>query len=178
MDQPFRIEPPHLVQAADADGLHSQPWAEHHQSVADRLTELTAHLGVGVTDGSDAVAGHVGEYLSAVSSGSVSLANGTTADIATLVLTAGDWDVSGNIIINPTGATSVVSASVSTTSATLGPIATRVAGTSVPTQFRLGTGGDPRINVTAATTVYLVAQCFFSSGTTTATGAIWARRQR
>ncbi|CAN5462726.1 hypothetical protein BH20VER3_BH20VER3_00940 [soil metagenome] len=49
----------------------------------------------GVTDGSNAAAGKVGEYLSSVvASGSgVSLTSGAVANITSLALTAGDWDV-------------------------------------------------------------------------------------
>ena len=158
---------------------HSQAWTEYHQSVADRLAAnatALAKAGTGVVDGSNAAAGQIGEYLSA-SSGSVSLSNGTTTDIVTLALTPGDWDVEGNVTFTPTGAVSYAACSVSTVSASIGGLATRVPGASATTQIRIGTGGAVRISVSAAATAYLTAQSAFA-GSMTATGAIRARRVR
>ena len=63
----------------------------------------------GVTDGNDAAAGQVGEYVTASGSG-VGLANGTPANVATLTLAAGDWDVSGNAQFVATGVAGRVTA--------------------------------------------------------------------
>ena len=49
----------------------------------------------GVTDGSNAAPGQVGEYL--VDSGSLSVAFGAWARVGALALTAGDWDCSAYI---------------------------------------------------------------------------------
>ena len=59
----------------------------------------------GVTNGSNAAAGNVGEYLAAtVASGAaVALTSGGNRDIASLALTAGDWDVDGMIAVTNSG---------------------------------------------------------------------------
>ncbi|HEY2596070.1 MAG TPA: hypothetical protein VGK33_19430, partial [Chloroflexota bacterium] len=69
---------------------HSQAWGAYYQDIADRLNVA----GKGVTDGSDATPGNIGEVLTASNSG-VALSSNTQANVATLNLTAGDWDVSG-----------------------------------------------------------------------------------
>jgi hypothetical protein len=174
--QPPFYDPP-IVDAATGQ-QHSQAWTEYHQSVADQLALMAAKAGVGVTDGSDAAAGQVGEYLTASSSGSVTPASGDVNDIATLPLTAGDWDVAGNVVFTPTAGVTYAAASVSTVSHALGPIATRTPGAGAATQMRIGTGGSLRVSVAAPTTVYLTAQAGFSSGAMTVTGQVWARRAR
>ena len=93
MGQPKDIAPPIAQTPLLAGGdQHSQPWAEFYQSIADRLNAV----GTGVTDGSDAAAGHVGEYLVASATG-VALVSNNVANVVSLDLTAGDWDVSGNV---------------------------------------------------------------------------------
>ena len=158
---------------------HSQAWTEYHQSVADQLATLSATVRAsqGVTNGSDATAGQIGEYLSAASSGAVTPSSGATNNIATLSLTAGDWDVEGNAIFNPTAGVTYAACSVSTASGSIGPVATRVPGAASATQLRIGTGGSLRVSVAADTTVYLTAQTAFS-GSMSVTGVIWARRTR
>lgn len=49
----------------------------------------------GVTDGSNANPGQVGEYLQATSSAAIGIASGTVQTLAQLSLPAGDWDVEG-----------------------------------------------------------------------------------
>lgn len=155
---------------------HSQAWTEYHQSVADQLAKQAANAGV--ADGSDATAGQIGEYLTA-SAGSVGLSSGTIANIVTLALTPGDWDVEGNVVFDPTGAVTFVAASVSVASATFGAHSTANAGTlGTALQHRIGTGGSTRVTSNSPLTAYLVAQCLFSTGAMNATGSIWARRVR
>jgi len=179
VDPPFYDAP--IVETLVGGQQHSQAWTEYHQSLSDQVNDLAivaATKNKGVTDGSDAVAGDIGEYLFTPSGASVGLSNGSVQNICSLDLTPGDWDVSGNIIFNPTGAVTYAAASCSTASVTLNVIAARVGGSSAANQLRLGTGGDQRINVSADTTVYLVAQCGFTSGSVSATGMLWARRTR
>jgi len=173
---PITPRPPANEAPLREDGQHTHAWIAYHDGVADRLRDLSRRMGI--TDGSDAAAGELGEYLSASSSGTVGLANGTVTDIATLALTAGDWSVEGNVVFAPTGTVTYAQASVNVVSATSGSIVTRVAGATAATQLRLGTGGAVRINVTTPVTAYLVAQCGFTSGAVSADGIIWARRVR
>ena len=68
--QPPTNDPP----ITEAGGQHSQAWAGYFQGVADQLATLQAKVRKGVTDGSDAAAGDIGEYLTATS-GAVPLTN-------------------------------------------------------------------------------------------------------
>jgi hypothetical protein len=79
----------------------------------------------GVTDGSNAPAGMVGEYMSKtiLAANAVAATTGVVVNVTSLSLSAGDWDVQGQIWIAPTGtraATNVTGLAVwvSSTSAT------------------------------------------------------------
>lgn len=142
----------------------------------------------GVTDASNAAAGMVGEQLAVSQATAVALTSNVTANIATLALTPGDWSVSGVVIFAATGgAPTALGAAISATSATLPTPAQIAAGTGNMTQYRLSfTNGQSqtmqagiiRMNVSANTNVYLVAQGTFGGGTYTATGYVSARRVR
>ena len=122
---------------------------------------------VGRTNGVAAAAGTIGEFLTAQASATV---NNTVSNLVTLVIPAGDWDVTGSVYGAST--TSLVSG-LSTTSATLpaapysfyidNNIAITLAST-VPTI---------RINSNTSTTLYLAV---LSGSSTTGTGVIEARR--
>jgi hypothetical protein len=141
----------------------------------------------GVTDGSNAAAGDVGEYLSIVG-GSVSLSTGVQANATSLTLTAGDWEMGGSISVQTSGITpsvTVLMAGLNTTSATLPAAITNRARSDYNPAFA-GASSTPfaaaipiqRFNVTASTIVYLVGQGTFSAGSLTMQGAMWARRVR
>lgn len=137
---------------------------------------------VGTTTNNNANAGSVGEYTSA-SSSSTSIANNTATNITSVSLTAGDWDVSGVILFAPqTGATATAFfGSISTTSATLGPLGQTYQIT--PVSITAGNGlitpaPVTRVSIAATTTVYLVGYSTFSGGTVNTTGFIRARRVR
>jgi hypothetical protein len=144
----------------------------------------------GWTDGSNAAAGNVGEQVSASVTTPVTLTTGVTANVATLPLAAGDWSVSGVVIFNEAANTvpTALAAAIATSSATLPTPAQVAAGTGNMTQYNMTFTKGPinqfmqtgisRINVAAATTVYLVAQAAFSTAGLTATGYISARRVR
>lgn len=132
----------------------------------------------GVTDGSSAAAGDVGEVKSATSSSSVTLTSQTSANLVSLSLSAGDWEINGTILFSGSSpAWTSLLASINTTSATIAPF---------PNKFQLSmafTSVDQaiplirrRLNVSSTTTVYLVGQAAFSSGTANAQGYIEARR--
>jgi len=145
---------------------------------------------VGTTTNDDANAGIVGQYVTASIpfSSAVSLTTGTTANVTELTsLAAGDWDVWGEILMSGT-ATSVADSNVaiSLTTATmpgepsvgLARTADSSLGSFAATGARRLTTGVARISIASATTVYLVASCVFSGGTSTVSGAIKARRVR
>ena len=169
--QPHKLEPPIGEAPLDpATGAHSQVWTDFYQGLADRLLKLNAASGV--VDGSDAVAGQIGEYMTASASG-VGLTNNVPANVVSLDLTAGDWDVAGNAQISSPGGTRNIFG------AGLDGIDTMIAAT-FPTTGTTVNGINAalrRYNVTATTTVWLQAMGSFS-GSATASGTIRARRMR
>ncbi len=143
-----------------------------------------ANTTTGVTDGSDAAAGDIGEFVTAtLASGSaVSLTSGTTANVTSISLTPGDWDVWGQVALHP-AATTVVGNSSSGTSVTSATI--DVQGTFDTDTYQVTSTVDlvkgapvRRLNITATTTVYLVTNTTFTTSTCTAYGVINARRVR
>lgn len=156
-------------------GQHSQAWGEFFQKNSDLLNELTKGMrlvGIGITDGSDADPGHIGEVLTA--SGSVSLSAFSMATVATLSLTAGDWDVVGQVTFNITGSTASRFGVGFDGGFTTQMIVTVPTGSGV---WQLS-GGPVRRNVTATTSVALSALCGFSGGAVSADGFVRARRMR
>lgn len=151
---------------------------------------ITPSAGItGVTDGSSATAGNVGEVISSgIAVGSaVSLTTATPANVTSITLTAGDWDVHGLVVFNtaPTTTVASVDSAISLTSATLPTSAENINESRMSMEASFTTGGDPRfptgtarINVATTTTVYLVAQMIFGTSTSAAYGNIWARRVR
>lgn len=143
---------------------------------------------VGVTDASSAAAGSVGEVISSVIlvGSAVSLTSTVTANVTSISLTAGDWDVTGEVWLNPAGTTvtAYALAGITTTSATMPTVP--ATNTSTSQVFVPATASDnpvipvspARINVSGTTTVYLVGSASFSVSTNGAYGKIIARRRR
>jgi len=130
-------------------------------------------------------AGFVGEYKSSiVLVGSAAVANSNTnTDITTLSLTAGDWDVWGEIWVSPTNAATKVVGWINTASVT-NP-ATPGDGTSHAgpftdldftgnTQFALA---PCQALLSATTTYYLGANAILTAGTANLYGKLCARRR-
>lgn len=168
-------------------------------SVATSLTNLgvtsvgTAAVGQvpGVITNSNASAGNVGEYLSTIVllGAAVPLTSATGKTIATLSLTAGDWDIWGEVWLTGGGTTvvSIVQCSIFTTLNTV---------TTVPTDFSAanyfygstsalaGVGpptfpvGPTRMALSATTPVYLNVLANFATSTLSGYGKICARRRR
>jgi hypothetical protein len=141
----------------------------------------------GTVAADNTASGVVGEFISATQPTATSLTTATSLNLATLALTPGDWDVWGQMIFTPSAAPTSLSAAVGTTSATLPTTAQLAAGTGAMTQMRLSytsaqvqtiQTGMTRVNVSATTNVFLLAQATFASGTVTAQGFISARRAR
>jgi hypothetical protein len=167
-----RMAPPFNAEALNnTTGGYADIWEAHHQSIADTLNSIINTDLKGVTDGSEAAAGDVGEYLT-VTSGSVALSNTTLANVVSLNLTAGDWDVQGNVTFAAgSGTHTFFGAGIGVldtfTSSTFPSAALNQAITTVTRRY----------NVAATTTVWLVAEAGFG-GTMTATGTVRARRMR
>lgn len=144
---------------------------------------------VGTTTNNNADAGVVGEVISAsVASGSaISLTSTVPANVTSISLTAGDWDVFGQVAITGTASSLTRQrGGVSVTSATF-PLASDTNGAESDQRATSGypsiagpnmSTGTARISLSATTTVYLVAQAGFSGGTSNAHGRIIARRRR
>lgn len=143
---------------------------------------------VGTQTNDNATAGFVGEVISSlVPFGSaVALTTSITADVTSISLTAGDWDVSGLLAFSPGGGTlaSSYAGGISLTSATFGALALtepRTAfngmsyGAGAPQTFNTGMA---RISLAATTTVYLIASASFTVSTNSVYGFIIARRVR
>ena len=136
---------------------------------------------LGASTNSSAPSGYVGEVISSVivSGSAVSFTTATPRNITSISLTAGDWDVWGNVyfIGSTTNMTSVF-LWISSTSATvpdpsvynaLNPIANAAVGLNAPAlTFQLS----------GTTTIYLSAEANFATGTATGCGGIYARRRR
>ena len=178
---PRALEPPFLdpvMQEHSGGQQHSHAWTDYHQRVADKLQVLHA----GVVDGSDAEAGDVGEYM-AVASGPVALASNTPADVVTLSLTAGDWDVRGEVAFGTSfvffeAYTWIGLASATMTSSGMSSIKLVSSGDVVGMGNSAFQAGPVRFSVSATTVVRLGAQARFTSGATNAVGVISARRMR
>lgn len=141
----------------------------------------------GVTTNSSAPTGYIGEYVeSTVALGAaVSLTTGVVTNITSISLTAGDWDVSGVVIMDSGVTTNVtrVMGGISSTSATADVTKgyySHIHSGYVPGsgQFRAMPLNTSRFSLSGTTTIYLVALADFTVSTCTAYGTISARRVR
>lgn len=139
----------------------------------------------GTNTNDSAAAGNVGEYIeSVVAQGSaVALTTNTGANITSISLTAGDWNVFGDIGFSPAGGATLTRmlGGVNSVSATT---PTRPAGGVFDflgistTSGWCSPVGVSRVSISATTTYYLTALAVFGSGTCGAYGIIAARRAR
>lgn len=143
---------------------------------------------LGTNDATVATAGNVGELISStIASGSaVSLSNNSPANLTSISVTAGDWDVSCNLIFVDTGTTvvSYLLGSISTTTGTVSttpgqytvyPISTAGAANTLITSVGMWIGPlDAALS--APTTYFCVAQGGFTVSTLTVYGILRARR--
>lgn len=135
----------------------------------------------GCSNASNSPAGAVGEIISStvLAASPVSLTSTVNVDITSISLTAGDWDVYGNISYNPPGVASVCFGWANTSSATTPDLALT---NNVVTGVVVNRWGFNipflRVNASGAQTVYLTASATFASGSAAAYGSIFARRRR
>jgi hypothetical protein len=134
----------------------------------------------GNTSASNAPAGYVGEFVSSViaSTSSVSLTTNIIANATSINLSAGDWNVWGNLNFTCGSSATGIYGWASAISATLPDkslynswslLGAGVFGFNIPEQ---------RFNISGATTIYLSVIASFSTSTTTVCGGIYARRVR
>ena len=141
---------------------------------------------IGTTTNDNAAAGSVGDFQSSlVTSGSpVTATNNTAIDITSKSLTAGDWDVWGNVNMVTAGTNPTIFIGwLSQTSATL-PDQSLYAGiqaSATTVAIAAGTGfAAPgiRVSIASTQTVYLSTYCSNSVGNSTVCGNLYARRRR
>lgn len=137
----------------------------------------------------NAAAGTLGEYIESdiVQGSAVALTSGATANVTSIALTPGDFDVWGNIVFAPAAGTvpTVFIGAIDTTSATL-PVAPAKGAFSAMRDnsgFPAGANcvlpiGMRRLSVVGGATAYLLANSTFTVSTMTAYGIIFARRVR
>lgn len=136
---------------------------------------------VGTTTNNNASSGYVGQFISSVvlEASAVNLTNNVIKNITTISLTAGDWDVWGNVTIIP-GAADLTAALgwISLTSAT---VPDRANFNAIYPGASAGFAGLScpyiRFSLSGTTTVYLSCDQTFVT-TATACGGIYARRAR
>lgn len=150
---------------------------------ASGLITPSSTVGIKGTAASDnAQAGSVGEYVTS-SGSSVPITTNVAANIASISLTAGDWDVTGLVLFKPSSATTgQLQAGVSTASATYDATVGRYATVQYSSAAISGNSTfilpTTRYSLAATTTVYMVASSLFSGGTMSVDGIIRARRVR
>lgn len=141
----------------------------------------------GTTTGGNAVAGTLGEELSSevLVGDAVALVSGTPKTVTSLALTAGDWDLTGVVTYVAAATTSItrLSQSISTTTNTHGNNKQRKQVKSaavVPgaTDTPIMDTPTVRVNISATTTYYLIADATFTVDTLSAYGYLRARRVR
>ena len=190
--------PPHTYQCSLAQILGSVPqlnvsqvWTAS-QNFTGGLSASGAAVLVGVSQApgtatnDNASTGNLGEFVtsSVTCTTATGLTSGTSANVTSISLTAGDWDVWGVGGIDPAGSTTTTKSQVgiNTTSATL-PAAGASgyvvwSGSVAGTNLNLLTPGPVRVSLASAGSVYLVVQGTFTASTAGPCGAISARRVR
>lgn len=177
-----------LISAYDVDGAAYQTFITL-TSADNPSCVLSGCRIVGTTTNDSATAGDVGEYVSStvVVGSKVSLTDDTPANITSISLSAGDWDVWINGYLDGSGSFFDARVCISTSSATLDTTPGRF-GWFTENSSVFGNGADVsvdagpvRLSLGSTTTVYFVAQANFDSGggaTCSAYGIIQARRVR
>jgi hypothetical protein len=143
-------------------------------------------LGTALND--NATAGNVGEFISAtLNQGSaIGITSATATTLTSIALTAGDWDLWGQVNYIPAGTTSIanVNATVNTSTNTFnfanGFFSSFTFPAFVPGNFVSHTisVGPIRVSLSGSATYFLIAQASFTVSTCTAFGNIQARRVR
>lgn len=159
------------------------------QQVSAALTnpDITKPNIIGTATNDNAAAGSVGQITEStvLAGAAVALTSNVAANITSISLTAGDWDVWGNIAFAAASSTTVsqITGCINTTSATV-PTVPNGGGvmtfqlTFTPSVTQTMPVGMMRISVASTTTVYLVGLATFAVSTMGAYGYIGARRRR
>lgn len=133
----------------------------------------------GTTTNDNANAGSWGEYVTA-SFASVALTSGVNNNPTSISLTAGDWDIDGGVVITAsTNNMTNITGGITTTAGSL-PAPGYYWNVQQSTGFLAYSAALPhqRLSLTATTTVYVILNVTFASGTAATSGIIRARRVR
>lgn len=159
----------------------------------DGSGNISAAIGlIGTSTNNNATAGYVGEFITSGVGISTSMTSGAWANITSISLPAGDWDVWGNVGWGPALTTTVqyLYASITTVSGTgstnnngagnTGTIMGFTAVGNVFPQFGNPTQsvGVTRMTLATTTTIYLEGLATFGTSTLSSGGFIAARRVR
>jgi hypothetical protein len=136
---------------------------------------------VGVTNGSNAAAGDVGELISSVipNSSSVAITSGATVNLTSISLTAGNWSIRGNIVVQAITTLSEIDVWISSTSASIPDTSLRniIATNAAAVPFLSSNAPPFSISVSSTTPIYLTAYAA-GTGTLSMRGGIFATRIR
>lgn len=169
----------------DGDSSFTTDGSGNVTAVSVAFSDNTAGI-LGTTTNDDAGSGYVGEIIeSTVLVGSaVAMVSNTAKTITSISLTAGDWDVWGNVCLNPAGGTVIqaIEAAINTTTDASptppnGGAVSNISGLSTTSTISIASG-VMRLSLSGTTTVYLIGQSAFTVSTMTGFGYIGARRVR
>jgi hypothetical protein len=163
-----------------SDGTSSQ-WVPSVNQLGGNFQPLT-----GVTDGSDAGAGNVGEVISTVvPSPGITLTGSTVTNAMSLPIPPGDWDVQADVWFAIGGGATSIQANISPTSAGI-PTAPSVGSSRNVAYATYPAAAQPllplgpcRASSAGGTTMYIVCSAGGQTGASaTVFGRIWGRRVR
>ena len=143
---------------------------------------------VGTTTNNSAASSYVGEFVTSVIplASAISLTSLTVANVTTISLTAGDWDIWGNVGFTGGASTTVLALFgwVSSANATLpdASLYSSVISNPASTLFAVSpvcfSVPGQQFKLSGTTTIYLSVDASFAVSTGTAFGGIYARRRR
>jgi len=149
------------------------------------IQTVSAFVDRGTQIADSAQPGNVGQYVVSYQTNVAGGATGVYVNIASISLTAGDWDVSGNAVVAPTsGNTGFIAVALSLYSgntSTDHQAGDNVSTADGPSNFGSQAGASIpawRVSLASTTTVYLKGYALYTSGTIPWNGRISARRVR
>lgn len=154
----------------------------------DVANPTTAGQYPGTATNNNATAGNIGEYVSSIIpiGSAVAMSNGTTVNVTSISLTAGDWDVASNNTIALAGGSNAVVQSTCAISQVSFTFPTVPAYYQTPPYDAVvgGTSASlvvPTIRISLASTTTIYNVCVYSAAPAqggSVSGGIWARRAR
>lgn len=184
MASPLASSPPSLSPIVNSDAKVSFGWLQWFNAIMQ--------LGIGTSTNDSAAIGNVGEFqtITVAVGAALSLSNGVSKTVTALALTAGDWELTGQVDYSLTGTTGTsMSSGFSLTTNTLpsqpggsglesDPLAIVPLSTTTLTGTFSHVLKPTRLSLALTTTVYLIANHAFTVGTSKAYGTLSARRMR